>query len=343
LVPLPVAGGSKHKSLFRLPNGADHRLVRPAALFIPRFTAQASIEPIAPAIATELLWAANRLTLELNDYYWYTAALDLLSPAAGHAARTPDALARLTAATPCYALGIDRSAGVDAVVERVMAGVGWSAPVNERIPLMNERVESTSSHTVPRAAAIRWFTGDELFPDEAAQRQLAEVAALPGVDEYVVVLPDVHFTRRNQTPTGTVVVRRSHIVPRAIDPGINCGMRMIATSVPAKELSPQRLDQLFGGLIERIPIEPRSEPVLSAGKCEQLLVEGLAAVAGDIGLTREELGRLENRGRITPPVSPDAIRSVVTASAVNKGQPWLGTLGAGNHFLELQEIVSVLD
>ena len=129
LVPLPVAGGSKHKSLFRLPNGADHRLVRPAALFIPRFTAQGSIEPIAPAIATELLWAANRLTLELNDYYWYTAALDLLSPAAGHAARTPDALARLTAATPCYALGIDRSAGVDAVVERVMAGVGWSAPV----------------------------------------------------------------------------------------------------------------------------------------------------------------------------------------------------------------------
>ena len=115
--------------MFRLPNGADHRLVRPAALFIPRFTAQGSIEPIAPAIATELLWAANRLTLELNDYYWYTAALDLLSPAAGHAARTPDALARLTAATPCYALGIDRSAGVDAVVERVMAGVGWSAPV----------------------------------------------------------------------------------------------------------------------------------------------------------------------------------------------------------------------
>ena len=83
--------------------------------------------------------------------------------------------------------------------------------------------------------------------------------------------------------------------------------------------------------------------MLSAGKCEQLLVEGLPAVAGDIGLTREELGRIENRGRITPPVSPDAIRSVVTASAVDKGQPWLGTLGAGNHFLELQEIVSVLD
>jgi hypothetical protein len=129
LVPLAVAGGSKRKSLFRLPYGADRRLVRPAAVFIPRFAAQGSIELIAPAIATELLWAANRLTLELNDYYWYTAALDLLWPAAGHASCTQHALARLTAAAPCYALGIDRSAGVEAVVERVMSGVGWSAPV----------------------------------------------------------------------------------------------------------------------------------------------------------------------------------------------------------------------
>jgi hypothetical protein len=126
LVPLEVAGGSKRKSLFRLPNDYEGCPVRPAAVFIPRFTAQGSLDPIAPEVASELLWAANRLTLELNDYYWYTAALDLLWPAPGNAARQLRALTRLTEGTPCYALGIDRRAGVEAVVERVLESVGWS-------------------------------------------------------------------------------------------------------------------------------------------------------------------------------------------------------------------------
>ena len=190
---------------------------------------------------------------------------------------------------------------------------------------------------------IRCFTGEELLPDEPSRRQLAKLAALTGLDEYVAVLPDVHFKCRNPSPTGTVVVSRSLLVPRAVDRGINCGMRMIATSVPARELSPNRLDLLFGGLMESIPIEARDAPLLSADECERLLVEGLPAVSDRIDLTPEDLCRIENGGRMTPYVDPEAIRAVVTTTAVIKGRPWLGTLGAGNHFLELQEIVAVLD
>jgi hypothetical protein len=56
----------------------------------------------------------------VNDYYWYTAALDLLWPQCGNAQRQLDVLKGLTATTPCYSLGIDRSAGVGPVVERVL-------------------------------------------------------------------------------------------------------------------------------------------------------------------------------------------------------------------------------
>jgi len=126
LVPLGLGGGAKGKSLFRLPDDETSRPVRPVALFIPRFTAQGSVTAIAPELASELLGATNRLTLELNDFSWYTAALDLLWPAAGHTVRQSSVLARLTAQTPCYALGIDRRAGVEAVVERVLECVGWS-------------------------------------------------------------------------------------------------------------------------------------------------------------------------------------------------------------------------
>ncbi len=128
LVPLGVAGGSKHKTLYHLPHDADGISVRPVAVFIPKFTDEGFVKPMSAGVAAELVNASNRLTLELNDYDWYTAALDLLWPDPGHAARQVDVIRRLTEGTSCYALGIDRSAGVNAVVDRIVDCVGWAQP-----------------------------------------------------------------------------------------------------------------------------------------------------------------------------------------------------------------------
>ena len=128
LVPLGVAGGSKHKTLYHLPHDADGISVRPVAVFIPKFTDEGFVKPMSAGVAAELVNASNRLTLELNDYDWYTAALDLLWPDPGHAARQVDVIRRLTEGTSCYALGIDRSAGVSAVVDRIVDCVGWAQP-----------------------------------------------------------------------------------------------------------------------------------------------------------------------------------------------------------------------
>jgi hypothetical protein len=128
LSPLGVAGGSKHKSLFQLPPEPAGRPVRPVAIFIPRFTGLGFARSIEADVASELLSASNRLTLELNDYYWYSAALDLVWPAPGHAARLVRTLTQLAAGTSCYTLGIDRTAGVSAVVDRIVECVGWAQP-----------------------------------------------------------------------------------------------------------------------------------------------------------------------------------------------------------------------
>ncbi len=193
------------------------------------------------------------------------------------------------------------------------------------------------------ALPIRCFTGAQLLPDEAARRQLAELSVLPGLNEYVSVLPDVHYKHRNPSPTGTVVVSANTLVPRAVDPGINCGMRMVSTSVPAREFTTARLDQLFTRLIADIPIEARETPLLSPERCARMLAEGLSPVADTLELAPGELNRIENGGHLTPAVDPDLIRSLILPSAIRKGNGWLATLGAGNHFLELQEIVEVLD
>jgi tRNA-splicing ligase RtcB len=340
LEPLPIAR-CKHKSLFRLPVAPAGRPIRPAAVFIPSFAPRGFVRPITGEIASELLSATNRLTVELSDYSWYTAALDLLWPQPGNAQRQVSVLKRLTDTAPCYALGIDRSAGVEPVVAQILECVGWSSPLTSAGGGMSDH-RPFEMRVADNAVPVRCFTSQELLPDDAARRQLANVSALPGLHEYVVVLPDVHYKRRNPAPTGTVVVSRDVIVPRAIDPGINCGIRIIASSVPVREFTPVLLDDLFGRLKEAIPMAPHRQPLLTEDECERMLVHGLGAVRDALDLPLGELARVENGGRMMPELS-DAVRAVVTPQAIEKGNRWLGTLGAGNHFLELQEIVEVLD
>lgn len=114
-----AVGGLKHKSMFVAPVDPEPEGVPAALVFLARFSKNGFARPLAPAVARELIRATNVLTLELNDFYWYAAALDLLWPPIGPARTEP--LARLTAGTPCYSLGIDRTAGVEPVVARILA------------------------------------------------------------------------------------------------------------------------------------------------------------------------------------------------------------------------------
>jgi hypothetical protein len=93
--------------------------VRPALLFLTRFSASGYARPIPPPIARDWVRASNTLTLELNDFYWYSAALELLWP--GETRTGEGAVERLTRNTPCWSLGIDRSSGVGPVVDQILA------------------------------------------------------------------------------------------------------------------------------------------------------------------------------------------------------------------------------
>jgi hypothetical protein len=113
-----AAGGLKHKTMFVPPIDPEPAGVRPEIVFLARFSSPGFARSIPPPVARELIRATNVLTLELNDFYWYAAALDLLWPPVAAARAEP--LERLTATTPCYSLGIDRAAGVEPVVERIL-------------------------------------------------------------------------------------------------------------------------------------------------------------------------------------------------------------------------------
>ena len=112
--------GLKKKRLFQV--AAPEVAAGPAAaLFLPRFARERRVVPLLPAVAAEMLLAANQLTRELNDYDWYTAALDFHWPQPGRRAARCEVVKRLARGTPCFLLAMDRTAGVAAAVEDVFA------------------------------------------------------------------------------------------------------------------------------------------------------------------------------------------------------------------------------
>ena len=120
LVRMRFPEGLKDKDMFHVQSAAGTEQVAPAVLFLPQFTAKRFVLPLAPQFAAEKMIAMNRLTRELDDFAWYAAALEMHWPQAGRAAQRVEMLHKLTQRARCFALGIDRTAGVHAVVEDVM-------------------------------------------------------------------------------------------------------------------------------------------------------------------------------------------------------------------------------
>jgi tRNA-splicing ligase RtcB len=191
---------------------------------------------------------------------------------------------------------------------------------------------------------IRFFLTSDMLPDAETMAQLEQLAKVPGLEHHVAVLPDIHRKSRNLSPTGTVVATKNAIVPRAVDTGICCGMRMIRTDIEARELTAPVLDALFDELRRTIPVLEHEQEVISTQEVAEILVHGGRWCQKKFSLADEELNCIENRATMpTDTEDAEAILASIPQKAISKGRRCFGTLGDGNHFLELQEIVEVLD
>jgi hypothetical protein len=129
LTPMIFPEGLKDKSLFHLRTSAlpartfEPEKVKPAVFFLPQFSPRRYMISLDPESAAEKMVAINRLTRELDDYGWYASALDMHWPHAGQASNRIEVLRRFAKNVRCFELGIDRSAGVEAVVEDILGGL----------------------------------------------------------------------------------------------------------------------------------------------------------------------------------------------------------------------------
>jgi tRNA-splicing ligase RtcB len=175
---------------------------------------------------------------------------------------------------------------------------------------------------------------------EASLTQLANGATLPGIVKAAMAMPDIH--QGYGLPVGGVVATdAAHgvVSPGAIGFDINCGVRLLATDLSTDDLG-DRVAALVDALYAAIPSGVGSHgPVsLDGRELGAVMEQGAAwAVDRDHGFG-DDLARLESGGRIA-----GADPGAVSERARERGRRQLGTLGSGNHFLELQVVDEIHD
>jgi len=176
--------------------------------------------------------------------------------------------------------------------------------------------------------------------DDLSFEQIANVATLPGIVGRAMAMPDIH--QGYGFPIGGVAAfdaKEGIISPGGVGFDINCGVRLLATGLPLEVVRP-RLNDLADALFREIPsgLGSRGQIKLSEKELEGLLKKG-ARWAVESGYGKEEdLKYLESSGELGV-----ADPSKVSEKAKSRGFAQVGSLGSGNHFIEVQEVEEVFD
>ncbi len=212
-----------------------------------------------------------------------------------------------------------------------------------------EQVDATTWR-IPKAYKPGMRVDGLIFASEAlieqvkrdqAPEQVANVAFLPGIQHASLAMPDVHWgygfciggVAATDPDEGGV------ISPGGVGYDINCGVRLVRSNIFYREVKP-RLVELVESLFRSVPAGVgRSGKYTFAGKeLDRLLGEGPAYLRGRGLAEASDLDYAEARGRLDG-ADPD----VVSPHAKERGAEQCGTLGSGNHFLEVQVVDAIFD
>jgi tRNA-splicing ligase RtcB len=199
-------------------------------------------------------------------------------------------------------------------------------------------------YEIPRSYKPQMRTNGIIFADEKmlphikgdnAPDQVANVATMPGIVGSSLAMPDIHWGYG--FPVGGVAafdINEGVISPGGIGYDINCGVRLIRTDLELDDVR-SRIKDLIDAVFVNVPSGVGSEGKvrLSPGDLSRVMREGASwAVEKGYGW-KEDIERIEAKGCLT-----DAEPGLVSQKAVSRGVPQLGSLGAGNHFLEVQRV-----
>jgi tRNA-splicing ligase RtcB len=166
--------------------------------------------------------------------------------------------------------------------------------------------------------------------------QCANVAHLPGIYKYAITLPDGH--EGYGFPIGGVAATdydEGVISPGGVGYDINCGVRLLTTNLSEEDVRP-KLSALTDAIFKNVPCglgSRRNDLRVTLGELERAVTDGVGwAIDQGLGW-QEDAEHCEERGCMKN-ANPDK----VSATAKSRGLQQIGTLGSGNHFLEIQKV-----
>jgi tRNA-splicing ligase RtcB len=211
----------------------------------------------------------------------------------------------------------------------------WNGPIN--------RIDDYH-YEIPKSYKKGMRTSGILFVDKSmlsrtlndnAPEQVANVATLPGIQGNSLAMPDIHWGYG--FPIGGVAAMDAEegvISPGGVGYDINCGVRLVRTNLMQDDIK-DRITNLVDAMFNNVPsgLGSKGKVRITMNELEKVLLNGARwAVENGYGW-EEDLKQLEENGCME-----GANPSLVSNKAKQRGMPQLGSLGAGNHFLEIQKV-----
>ncbi len=180
---------------------------------------------------------------------------------------------------------------------------------------------------------------EEVFRDKSIQ-QLIHVAMLPGIQKYALAMPDMH--EGYSSPIGGVAainIKEGIISPGMQGYDINCGVRILTSEWKEKEIKPY-LEKLANEIYKEVPsgLGRGRQLKFSIEELDKIMEGGVPYLVEQGYGEKEDIENCEGQGKL-----PWANASAVSRRAKERGQDQVGTLGSGNHFLEIQKVQEIFD
>lgn len=170
--------------------------------------------------------------------------------------------------------------------------------------------------------------------------QAINVAMMPGIQKYSIVMPEAHVGYG--FPIGGVAafdLNEGVVSPGGVGYDINCGVRLLTTNLKIGDVK-GKIQELIAALFKAVPagVGSKSEMRIYGRELDEVFVKGAEWAVNKGYGSRSDLEHCEERGAMK-----GANPAKVLEKAKQRGTPQLGTLGSGNHFLEVQVVKEVYD